>query len=110
MRLEIITCNVIYVPKTKDKLVVLDTSKERLEAGTLLPDLDQKKDRLTASGTYLAQHLVGAVLLDTWEPERVANAAANTFFRDNPDQHAQFFERYIKSLQEAAKHEPFIID
>jgi hypothetical protein len=110
MALKIVACNVIYLPKSQDTLVVLDTSSDRLHAGTLFPDTTDKKDILSSAGTYLAQHLGGASLVDTWKPERVANAAANTFFREYPELHAEFFERFMKSLQEAKKHSPYIVE
>ncbi len=112
MTLELKACDVIYSGKSHENLVIVDSSLVNVHAATVLSnstEVGEEIDKVTVPGTYTAKYLGEVSLIDSWDPERVALALANTLFANYPDLKEQFRQRWIKSLTEAALHDPFII-
>jgi len=112
MTLELKACDVIYSSRSGENLVIIDSSLVNVHAATVLSnstEVGEDIDKVTVPGTYTAKYLGEVSLIESWAPERIAIALANTLFADHPELRERFTQKWLNSLTEAALHDPFTI-
>ncbi len=98
-------CDVIISASNPEtQLLVVETSPDRLQAGTIV--LRSELEVVTLPGTYLPKHLGSVSTIEVWEYERAAKALARALFDEDHARHASFVVDWQNSLRSARTHNP----